>query len=108
MSYIQNKKIFTRELINFLEIDNKPYYITYIYNLFFEKIESYKKFNSYCLKDENIRSLLNISDNYGYYWNKKSIKNLIKNNHIIYNTLPDNIFSMNITDITPTIHMITI
>jgi len=107
MSYTPNKKYFSKELLNFLEIDDKPYYITYIYKLFFCKIDNLKKYQSYVLTNE-LRELIGVPNWHGKYFSSAFVKRSIRNNHIIYNSLPNDIYSMNISDITQIVHMITI
>ncbi|VVU95085.1 hypothetical protein CPAV1605_810 [seawater metagenome] len=90
-----SKKKFTKELLSFLELTDQPYYITYVYNVFFDKIENLKSWNSYKI-DNNIKDLLKW--NYGNYVKKTQIKRAIRENHVISTELPNNIFSMNIND----------
>lgn len=99
------KKKFSKELLEFISLDDKPYYITYIYNSFFDKISNMKSYNSYKL-DVNIKKLLKLD--YGNYVRASQIKKAIRDNHTVNTELPNNIFSMNINDTANTVDSITI
>ena len=82
------KKIFSDELYKFLNIKKQPYYLNYVYNSFFIKIENQKKWNSYQLNDE-VKNLLNIT--YGNYLRASEIKKKIKEHHVISIQIPNEI-----------------
>ena len=89
--YYSNKKKFTNELIEFLGIENKPYYLTYIYQVFLEKINNCQSYGSYKLNDAT-KSLLKW--NYGTYVRSSQIKRQIREFHVISMELPNNIYSL--------------
>lgn len=89
--YYSNKKKFSNELIQFLGIENKPYYLSHIYSIFLDKINDCKSYGSYKLNNE-IKNLL--VWNYGTYVRASQIKRQIKEHHVISAELPNNIYSL--------------
>lgn len=88
MSNYCGKKIFTDELYNFLNIKKQPYYLTFIYNSFLEKIKNLKNWNSYKLND-NILTLLHIE--WGSYIKASVIKKQIREYHVVSTQIPTDI-----------------
>lgn len=88
MSNYCGKKIFSEELYNFLNIKKQPYYLNFIYNAFFDKIQSLKSWNSYKL-DDDTKKLLNIE--WGAYIKASVIKRQIKENHVVSTEIPKDI-----------------
>jgi len=89
-----SKKKFSKELINFLEIKDQPYYLTYIYSVFFEKIKNKRSYNSYRL-DETEKKLLYLD--YGSYIRSSTIKKMIKLHHVKHIEIPKEIYHFNST-----------
>jgi hypothetical protein len=94
MSNYCGKKIFSDELIKFLNIKKQPYYLNYIYNAFFEKIKNTKNWNSYKL-DDDLKKMLRIE--WGSYIKISVIKKQIKEYHVLSTEIPKDIiyFSKN-------------
>ncbi len=89
--YNSGKKKFSKELTDYLEIENKPYYITYIYTTFLDKISNMKSYNSYKL-DNNAKNILKLE--YANYVRVSQIKKAIREHHIFTFELPNGIYSM--------------
>jgi len=88
MSNYSNKKIFSDELYSFLNLKKQPYYLTFVYNAFFEKIKDKKSWNTYKL-DDSTKKILNIQ--WGSYVRASIIKKQIKENHVISTEVPKDI-----------------
>ena len=91
-NYYCNKKRFSIELLQFLGLPNKPYFLTYIYNTFFDKIKNLKSYNSYKLTDD-IKTMLQLE--YGTYIRISAIKRKIKEHHVKYSEVPAGIKCLN-------------
>ena len=102
--YYSNKKKFSNELIQFLGIENKPYFLSHIYSVFFDKINNCKSYGSYKLNDE-IKTLLNW--NYGSYVRASQIKRKIKEIHVISTELPNNIYCLSTLEQPTNVQVIT-
>jgi hypothetical protein len=89
--YNSGKKKFSKILTDYLEIENKPYYITYIYTAFLNKISNMKSYNSYKL-DIITKDLLKLE--YANYVRVSQIKRAIREYHILSYELPNGIYSM--------------
>ena len=94
-NYYCNKKRFSNELLEFLGLPNKPYYLTYVYNTFFDKIKNLKSYNSYKLTDD-IKTMLHLD--YGTYVRVSSIKRKIKEHHVKSSEVPNGIKCLNSTN----------
>ena len=91
-SKYSSKKKFSKELIEYLGINDQPYYLTYIYSVFFDKIKNKRSYNSYKL-DETEKQLLCLD--YGSYIRSSMIKKMIKQHHVKYIEIPQEIHHFN-------------
>ena len=82
------KKIFSNELYEYLGVPNKPYYLTFIYDAFFNKIKDSKSWNSYKLNDA-AKTILHIE--WGAYTKASVIKRMIKQYHVLSIQIPNGI-----------------